>query len=66
MIVLLIIYILGVIAALWAFYRNMESGDELLLLDFFLILIGSFLFSWVGFGVWMLVIYGDKIVFKKK
>jgi len=66
MIVLLIIYILGVIAALWAFYHNMESGDELLLLDFFLILIGSFLFSWVGFGVWMLIIYGDKIVFKKK
>ena len=65
MVIFLIIYISGIIATLWVSYHNLESGEEVSLLDLLFIVILS-LFSWVAFIVTILLIYGDKIVFKKK
>lgn len=65
MIIFWIIYISGIIATLWVSYHNMESGEEVSLLDLSFIVILS-LFSWVAFIVTILLIYGDKIIFKKK
>ncbi len=65
MIVLLIVYILGIIATLWAYYYSLESGEEIDLLELSFS-IASSLFSWVTFIILILVVYGDKIVFTKK
>ena len=65
MIIFLIIYALGIIAALWTYYYSLKSGEEVSLFDLLFIVLLS-LFSWVAFIVTILLIYGDKIVFKKK
>ena len=65
MIIFLIIYILGIIATLWAYYYNLKSGEEVDLLELSFS-IASSLFSWVTFIILILVIYGDKVVFTKK
>jgi hypothetical protein len=63
--IVLIIYILGIIATLWAFYYSLKSGEEVDLLGLSFS-IASSLFSWVTFIILILVVYGDKIVFTKK
>lgn len=65
MIIFWIIYISGIIATLLAFYHTLEVGEEVSLLGLFFVLAGS-LFSWATFCVLILVVHGDKIVFKKK
>lgn len=61
----LIIYILGIIATLWIYYHNLDSGDEITLAELLFLIIGS-LFSWLAFVILILSIYGDDTVFKKK
>ena len=65
MIIFLIIYILGIIATLWAYYYNLKSGEEVSLYEIVFALTSS-LFSWITFIILILVIYGDGVVFKKK
>lgn len=65
MIIFLIVYILGVIATLWASYYSLESGKEVSLFDLVFTVILS-LFSWAAFIVVILFMYGSKTVFKKK
>lgn len=65
MIIFLIIYILGIIATLWAYYYKLESGEEVSLLDLSFTIMTS-LFSWVTFIILMLETHGDEVVFKKK
>ena len=65
MITFLFIYILGIIATLWAYYYNLKNGEEvpLFMLSFFIM---SALFSWITFVIVIIAIYGDEIVFTKK
>ena len=65
MIIFWIIYILGIIATLWIFYHTLEVGEEVSLLGLSFVLVSS-LFSWGTFLIVILVVHGDKIVFKKK
>lgn len=65
MIIFWFIYILGIVVTLWTCYHALKVGDEVPLIVFFSVLICS-LFSWVSFCTVILIIYGDKIVFKKK
>ena len=65
MITFLIIYILGIIATLWAYYYSLESGAEISVTELS-VCIATSLFSWITFIVLILAIYGDKIVFTKK
>ena len=65
MITFWIIYILGIIATLWTYYHNLSSGSEISLSELLMIIIGS-LFSWIGFVILIISIYGDDTVFKKK
>ena len=65
MIIFWIIYILGIIATIWTFYHNLSSGYEITLSELLFIIIGS-LFSWIGFVILIMSIYGDETVFKKK
>lgn len=66
MITFWIIYILGVIATLWTYYYNLESGDEVSLSELLAIIIASLLSSWFAFVILLILIYGNKTVFKKK
>lgn len=65
MIIFLIVYIIGIIATLWAYYYSLKSGEEVELfqLTFFIF---SSLFSWITFVIVIIAIYGDEIVFTKK
>lgn len=68
MIYIFSIYILGIIAYLltiWIGYRNLDSGTEITLSDLTFYLIMG-VFSWIAFSSAILVMNGDKIVFKKK
>ena len=65
MITFLIIYILGIIATLWTYYYNLDSGYEVSLSELICIMIGS-LFSWIAFVILIISINEDKTVFKKK
>ena len=65
MIIFWIIYILGIIATIWTFYHNLSSGYEITLSELLFAIIGS-LFSWIGFVILIMSIYGDETVFKKK
>lgn len=65
MIIFWIIYISGIIATLWICYYNLKSGEEVTLSELSFVMVGS-LFSWITFITTILVIYGDKIVLKKK
>jgi hypothetical protein len=60
-----IIYILGIVATLWIYFHNLENDYEVSLLELFFVISGV-LFSWFTFIIAILVIYGDKTVFKKK
>lgn len=62
---ILLIYILGMIASLWLWYHNFDSGSEITLSD---LLFGILLsvFSWAAVFILIMIIYGDKTVFKKK
>ena len=62
---LIIFYILGIIATLWTYYHNLESGYEIPLSELLIIIVSSG-FSWLAFIVLIIVIYGDNIIFKKK
>lgn len=65
MVTFLIIYILGIIATLWTYYYNLDSGYEVSLSELIYIMIGS-LFSWIAFAILIISINEDKTVFKKK
>jgi uncharacterized membrane protein YqhA len=65
MITFLIIYILGIIATLWTYYHNLDSGYEVSLSELLFTIIGS-LFSWVAFIILIIAIYENETVFKKK
>ena len=65
MIIFCIIYILGMIATIWTYYHNLDSGSEISLSELLFIIIGS-LFSWFAFIILIISIYGDETVFKKK
>jgi hypothetical protein len=65
MITFWIIYIIGIIATLWTYYYNLESGYEVSLPELLCIIIGS-LFSWFAFVILIISLYRDEIVFKKK
>jgi len=65
MIIFWIIYILGIIATIWTFYHNLSSGYEITISELLFIIIGS-LFSWIGFVILIMSIYGDETMFKKK
>lgn len=65
MIIFLIIYILGIIATLWAYYYKLESGEEVSLLDLSFTIMTSLL-SWFTFVLLIISIHGDEVVFKKK
>lgn len=65
MITFLIIYILGIIATLWNYYHSLKSGTEISLSELLVIIIVS-LFSWFSFVISIIILYGDKTVFKKK
>lgn len=66
MVTFLIIYILGIIATLLTYYYNLESGDEVSLSELLAIIIASLLSSWFAFVILLILIYGNKTVFKKK
>ncbi len=65
MITFLIIYILGIIATLWIFYHSLGSGEKVTLCDLLIIIMTSIL-SWIAFIVGIIMVYGDKTIFKKK
>lgn len=65
MIIFWIIYILGMIATIWTYYHNLDSGTEISLSELMFIIIGC-LFSWFAFVILILSIYGDETIFKKK
>lgn len=62
---ILLIYILGFIATLWVFYRSLNSGTEITLNDLSLAIVVCG-FSWFGFIILILVMYGDETIFKKE
>ena len=62
---ILLIYILGIIATLWIFYRSLGSGEKVTLCDLLSVIMLSIL-SWIAFIALIIVEYGDKTVFKKK
>lgn len=65
MIYIFSIYILGIIATLYVIYHTTDSGTEVTLIELsFVILVSGF--SWLGFIIAILIIYGDKTVLKKK
>lgn len=62
---ILLIYILGIIATLYFIYHTTDIGTEVTLIELsFIILVSGF--SWLAFIIAILIIYGDKIVLKKK
>ena len=62
---ILLIYILGIIATLYFIYHAIDSRTEVTLIELsFIILVSGF--SWLAFIIAILIIYGDKTVFKKK
>ena len=62
---ILLIYILGIIATLYFIYHTIDSRTEVTLIELsFIILVSGF--SWLAFIIAILIIYGDKTVFKKK
>lgn len=61
----LLIYVLGFIATLWIGYHGLDSGTEFTLFELTTALIVCG-FSWVGFFIVILAIYGNKTIFKKK
>lgn len=65
MIYILLFYVLGIIASLWLWYHNLDSGTEITLsyLSFGILLS---VFSWAAVFILIMIIYGDKTVFKKK
>lgn len=65
MVTFLIIYILGIIATLWTYYYNLDSGYEVSLSELIYIMIGS-LFSWIAFAILIIPINENETVFKKK
>lgn len=65
MVIFWIIYISGIIVTLLTYYHTLEVGEEVSLLGLFFVLASS-LFSWGTFLIIILVVYGDKIVFKKE
>lgn len=65
MVTFLIIYILGIIATLWTYYYNLDSGYEVSLSELIYIMIGS-LFSWIAFAILIISINENETVFKKK
>ena len=65
MIIFLLIYILGIIATLWLWYHNFDSGTEITLSDLSFGILMS-VFSWVAVFILIMIIYGDKTVLKKK
>jgi len=65
MVIFLIIYILGIIAALWAYYYNLKSGEEVSLLDLSFAIVTSLL-SWFTFVLLIILTHEDEIVFTKK
>lgn len=65
MIYIFSIYILGIIATLYFIYHTTDSGTEVTLIELSFIILASG-FSWLAFIIAILVMNGDKIVFKKK
>lgn len=65
MIYIFLIYILGIIATQWIWYHNLDRGSEITLSDLSIDILMS-VFSWVSFFILIMIIYGDKTVFKKK
>ena len=62
---ILLIYILGIIATLYFIYHTIDSGTEVTLTELSVIISVSS-FSWFAFIIAILIIYGEKTVFKKK
>jgi len=65
MLIFLLIYVLGIIATLCTWYHNLDRGSEITLSDLSIDILMS-VFSWVSFFILIMIIYGDKTVFKKK
>ena len=65
MLIFLLIYVLGIIAALWIGYHSLDSGTEFSLYELTTAIIVCG-FSWIGFIIVTLAMYGNKIVLKKK
>lgn len=63
--IILTIYVLGIIATLWIWYHDLDSGTEVTLFELSGTIMFS-LFSWVTFIILIMIIYGNKTVFKKK
>ena len=65
MIYILLFYVLGIIASLWLWYHNFDSGTEITLSDLSFGILLS-VFSWAAVFILIMIIYGDKTVLKKK
>lgn len=61
----IIIYILGVIAALLLMYYKLDKGYIIKAIDLYLATTLS-IFSWAAFLIVALFVYGEKEVFEKK
>lgn len=64
MTIFLIVYALGIMAALCTFFCSL-SGEEITLYELFLLIVCSLL-SWVACIVLIAVVYGNKVVVKVK
>lgn len=64
MIYIFLIYILGIIAALWIWYHDLDRGTEITLSELSFVILMC-VFSWVAFIILIMIIYGDKTVLKK-
>ena len=65
MLIFLLIYVSGIIAALLLGYHCLDEGTEFTLSELSFAILMS-VFSWVAFIIVILIAYGDKVVFKKK
>ena len=70
--VYLIVYILGVIATMWIWYHDLNSGTKVTLGDL-IIAITMCMYSWYAFIIYILIVhrnklitYVNKTIFKKK
>jgi hypothetical protein len=61
----IIIYVLGVMAALLLMYYKLDKGFIVKIIDLCLAILLS-LFSWAAVIIVALLVYGDKKVFEKK
>lgn len=63
--IFLIIYLLGYIATAVQFYRALNKGEEVMVLELVMaILICAF--SWFSFFTILVIMYSNKVVFTKK